>query len=193
MADHVTPSQSMFYRMMLRLGVRLSPQYAGVNPFAAILSGLWYWWQQFLNKLVQSSIIFGPLTSRWARPRLLRLRGCTIGAGVFIGDGVYVDLVYPRFITIEDGAYVTARAILLAHNRDLSAYRRGMWIGDVPHVTKPVRVGKGAHIGMGAILLPGTTVGEGAVVGAGSVVTGDIPPHTIAAGVPAKVTREVPE
>ena len=193
MADQTAPKQSRLYRALFQAGIRLSPRFAQVDLVGTIKTGFWYWWQQFLNGLVQHSILFGPLTTRWARPMLLRLRGCKVGKGVFIGDGVYVDLVYPHLITIEDGAFVCARAILLAHNRDISAYRRGIWIGDVPHITRPVRVGRGAHIGMGAILLPGTTVGEGAIVGAGSVVARDIPPYTIAVGVPAKVIREVPE
>ena len=37
----------------------------------------------------------------------------------------------------------------------------------------------------------GVEIGERAVNGANSVVTGDIPPRTIAAGVPAKVIREI--
>jgi acetyltransferase-like isoleucine patch superfamily enzyme len=35
------------------------------------------------------------------------------------------------------------------------------------------------------------TIGERAVIGANSVVTRDIPPFTIAAGVPAKLIREI--
>ncbi len=48
-------------------------------------------------------------------------------------------------------------------------------------------------IGAGAIVTDGVTVGTGAVVAAGSVVTRDVPPHTIVAGVPARVVRAVGE
>ena len=44
-----------------------------------------------------------------------------------------------------------------------------------------------ASIGSHATILCGVTIGEGAIVGAGAVVTGDIAPHTIVAGVPARI------
>jgi acetyltransferase-like isoleucine patch superfamily enzyme len=46
-------------------------------------------------------------------------------------------------------------------------------------------------IGSGAILTDGVRVGRGAVVAAGAVVSQDVPPHTVVAGVPAKVIREL--
>jgi serine acetyltransferase len=48
-----------------------------------------------------------------------------------------------------------------------------------------------AWIGAGAILTDGVRVGRGAVVAAGAVVTQDVPPHTVAGGVPARVLREI--
>ncbi|MBI4319118.1 MAG: radical SAM protein [Chloroflexi bacterium] len=44
-------------------------------------------------------------------------------------------------------------------------------------------------LGSGVKVLAGVRVGTGAVVGAGSVVTKDIPPYSVAAGVPARVIR----
>jgi len=51
----------------------------------------------------------------------------------------------------------------------------------------------GALIAMGAIVLQGARVGAGALVAAGSVVREgqEIPPHVLAAGVPAVVKKEV--
>ncbi len=40
---------------------------------------------------------------------------------------------------------------------------------------------------MNAIVLPGVNIESGCVIGAGAVVTKDIPPYSIAIGVPAKV------
>ncbi len=46
-----------------------------------------------------------------------------------------------------------------------------------------------SDIGVGAIVLPGVTIGRGVQIGAGAVVTSDIPPYSIAVGVPARVIR----
>lgn len=48
-----------------------------------------------------------------------------------------------------------------------------------------------AWIGSSAIILDGVRVGKGAVVAAGAVVSKDVPPHTVVAGVPAKVIKEI--
>mgnify|MGYP002605436644 FL=1 len=39
----------------------------------------------------------------------------------------------------------------------------------------------------------GVTIGAGSIIAAGAVVTCDIPPNSIAAGVPAKVLRQIDE
>ena len=55
----------------------------------------------------------------------------------------------------------------------------------------PVEIGRNAFIGDRAIILKGVTIGADAVVGAGSVVTADIPAGVVAAGIPARVVREL--
>ncbi len=56
-------------------------------------------------------------------------------------------------------------------------------------VFKPVVIEDGCDIGIGATILPGVTIGSGSIIGAGAVVTTDIPPCTIAAGVPCRIIR----
>lgn len=46
-------------------------------------------------------------------------------------------------------------------------------------------------LGAGAIVTDGVRVGQGAVVAAGAVVAKDVPAHTLVAGVPAKVIKQI--
>jgi len=49
------------------------------------------------------------------------------------------------------------------------------------------KIREGVMIGAGATILGNIEVGRGAKIGAGSVVLQSVPPHTTAAGVPARI------
>ncbi len=51
----------------------------------------------------------------------------------------------------------------------------------------PTEIGKGAFIGSGSMLVAPVKIGAGATIGAGSVVTHDLPPGSLAYGVPARL------
>ena len=73
----------------------------------------------------------------------------------------------------------------IGHPLDPAERRRGIGLPD------PVTVGNDVWIGGGVTILPGVTIGDGSVIGAGSVVTHDVPPHTLVAGNPARIIREL--
>lgn len=55
-------------------------------------------------------------------------------------------------------------------------------------------IGNDVWIGYEAVILAGVTIGDGAIIGTRAVVTKDVPPYTIAGGVPAKpIKRRFPE
>ena len=56
-----------------------------------------------------------------------------------------------------------------------------------PVVTEPIRIGAGSWLGERVTVLRGARIGRKCIVGAHSVVRGDIPDHSIAVGVPARV------
>jgi len=56
-------------------------------------------------------------------------------------------------------------------------------------VAADIHIGNHVWIGARVTVLKGVTIGDGSVVAAGSLVCRDIPPHCLAAGVPAKVIK----
>lgn len=61
---------------------------------------------------------------------------------------------------------------------------------DSPDNSAPITIGEHVLIAANVTILKGVKIGDGAIIGAGSVVTHDIPAHTLAVGIPAKVIRE---
>lgn len=55
----------------------------------------------------------------------------------------------------------------------------------------PVQIGNNVWIASKVTILKGVKIGEGSMIAAGSVVTKDIPSHSLAAGVPAKVIKKL--
>jgi acetyltransferase-like isoleucine patch superfamily enzyme len=184
---------SRIYQGLNRIGLQLPSAYKEISIVSAIKRAGLYWYRDFLHNMARFCILFGPFTSRHVRPQLYRMMGARVGKNVIIGRDVFIDPAHTEMVTIEDGAMVTARTMLIAHKRNLSQYHKGMWIGDCEHTIAPVHIGKGAHVGVGSIVLPGVRVGEGAVIGAGAVVTKDVPPYALAVGVPAKVVGTIPD
>ena len=54
------------------------------------------------------------------------------------------------------------------------------------HEYKPIVIGNNVWIASRATILAGVTIGDNSVIAAGAVVTKDIPPNSIAMGIPAK-------
>ena len=57
--------------------------------------------------------------------------------------------------------------------------------------TKPVVIGNDIWVGANAVILPGVTIGDHSVIAAGAIVTKDVPPHSLVAGVPAKIIKQI--
>ena len=120
---------------------------------------------------------------------LHKLRGVRIGKGSKINRTVQIDDSNPNLVEIGENVWVTAGVIILWHQRNLSFYKVGIPVMNLPLKDSKVVIKDGAHIGVGAIIMPGVIIGKGSVIGAGAVVTKSIPDYSVAVGSPAKVIK----
>lgn len=110
----------------------------------------------------------------------------SVDEGCYFGKDVFLDL--QDKIIVGARATISMRVTILTHT-DVGNSRLSFVL--MPPSQSPVRIGADAYIGAGAILLQGIEVGIGSVIGAGAVVTADIPPYSVAVGVPARVVRTI--
>ena len=110
---------------------------------------------------------------------------------VQIGDytriGLHNTIIGPvkigNHVNLAQSITVTA----LNHNFDDTNKR----IDEQGVSTNAVTIEDDVWIGANAVILPGVTIGNHCVVAAGAVVTKDVPPHSLVAGVPAKVIKQI--
>jgi hypothetical protein len=93
-------------------------------------------------------------------------------------------------ITVDANAFFGHRVCVLTGTHDVEHRGQARQLA-IPGEGRDVHVEEGAWIGSGAIVLGPCRIGAHAVVAAGAVVTGDVPPATIVAGVPARVVRSL--
>lgn len=96
----------------------------------------------------------------------------------------------PFLITLGDHVEVTTGVQFVTHDGGVWLFRQEFPDIDV---FAPIRVGNNVFIGAYAVILPGAVIGDNCVIGAGAVVAGEIPPNSVAAGVPAKVIKSTAE
>jgi acetyltransferase-like isoleucine patch superfamily enzyme len=109
----------------------------------------------------------------------------TITENVFLGP--YTVIYGHGGVTIGKDSLIAMHCRILSSNHTIPD--RNSRIRSKPDILLPTTIGEDVWLGAGATILGGVTVGDGCVVGAGAIVTKDLPPYSVAVGVPAKVVR----
>jgi acetyltransferase-like isoleucine patch superfamily enzyme len=115
------------------------------------------------------------------------LPGLDIGDECFVGDECLFDLA--EGITLGRQVTLAERVLVLTHMN--VGYGDHPLQGQFPALARPVAIERGAFVGANVTVLAGVTIGAQSFVAAGSVVTEDVAPHTLVAGVPARVVRSL--
>ena len=115
---------------------------------------------------------------------------CEYG-NIRIGDRTFVNVdaivldVAP--VTVGAACQIATRVQILTASHPIDPGPRGIgW-----EYGEAVTIADNVWLGGGVIVCPGVTIGRDTVVGAGAVVTKDLPAGVVAAGVPARILREI--
>ena len=144
-----------------------------------------------VNCLSRRKIITGDRVTigKFAIIRPSNIYGGAIGEGLKIGNnsniGPYAYIGCSGYIEIGNNVMISPRVSIYAENHIYDDPDR--LLKDQGVKIEQVIIEDDCWIAANSIILAGVTIGKGSVIAAGSVVTKDIPPYSIAAGVPAKV------
>jgi len=108
-----------------------------------------------------------------------------IGRDGFVGRGS--QIVALERVTIGADALIAAGVVIRDGDHRFDDPSRP--IREQGHYVRPIEIGADVWLGAHAVVTAGSTIGAGSVVGANAVVRGEIPPQSIAAGIPARVIR----
>lgn len=151
-------------------------------------------------------------------PVTVRLRGRARvennGGHIAVGDRVLIDgrTVLVELVAHRGGRLSIGASTFINYGVSISAHEsveigRGCLIGNytlimdndyhdmrdhlLPGASAPIVLEDRVWLGARVTVLKGVRIGENSVIGAGSVVTKDIPAGVFAAGMPARVIREL--
>jgi acetyltransferase-like isoleucine patch superfamily enzyme len=162
-------------------------------------------WQRLTNRHVelQGMVFTGKGVELYARPdhgRLVIGPWCWIGnqnklraheGQLTIGEKVVFgrDNVVNTYLDIEIGGASIFADWIYVVDFDHRFDRLDIPIKDQGIKKSPVRVGRDVWIGEKASILRGSDIGDGSVIAAHCVVNRDVPPFSIAVGLPARVVK----
>ncbi len=127
---------------------------------------------------------------------------CSFGQNTSIGTMVQVenDTTVGSRVSIETGSHVTAKMIIeddvffgahVVTTNDNKMLRPIDVKNGRTTLLKGPTVRRGTKLGSNSCVLPGVEIGDNCVIGAGAVVTKNIPPRSVAVGIPARVIAQV--
>jgi acetyltransferase-like isoleucine patch superfamily enzyme len=111
------------------------------------------------------------------------------GAQLMIGAGTYLN--YGVSISSQQHVQIGSNCLIGNYANIMDGDFHDLYDHSLPGKVAPVIIEDDVWIGIRAVVLKGVTIGRRSVIGAGSVVTRDIPPGSLALGVPAQVIRQL--
>jgi maltose O-acetyltransferase len=126
------------------------------------------------------------------RKIFFELTNVEVGEGVILNPNLIVSDGYHPLLKIGKRAALGPNVTIICESApDNSLLRTNEYVTRVLTCLKPVIISEDVWVGANVVILPGVTIGRGAIIAAGTVVNQDVPPCTIAAGVPARFIHKL--
>lgn len=121
------------------------------------------------------------------RNSILSCKNGNITLSKNVNIGFNCEIFSGSNVEIGENTLLAAYSYIVAggHNYD----RIDIPISEQEKPSKGIKIGKNCWIGAGAKVLDSIKIGRDSIIGAGSVVTKDIPPYSIAGGIPARAIK----
>lgn len=111
-----------------------------------------------------------------------------IGNRVALNNGVTINSDFGGQIVIGDNVIIGPGTIIRAANHNFKNPEK--YIRDQGHISGEIIIEEDVWLGANVVVLPNVKIEKGSVIGAGSVITRNIPPYSVAVGVPATVIKK---
>lgn len=94
-------------------------------------------------------------------------------------------------IIIGDNVTIGSNVLIIDHSHGTSDDIDTPVMNRHLHSKGPIKIGNNVWIGENVCIMENVSIGENSIIGANAVVTHNIPPRSIAVGVPAKVIKKL--
>lgn len=181
----ITPYKNMVVYKPTILEINKNSQILINNEFA--FNKCWSWKRQAYNKKCGELIL--EENSKLQVDRFWIYGGSSIyikgGAKLILGTG-YANYncniqCYEKIVIGND--VCISEEVIIRDSDNHYIYRPGY------KMSSPIIIEDNVWIGLRATILKGVRIGKGSIVAAGAVVTKDVPPHSLVAGVPARIIK----
>ena len=159
---------------------------------------------KYMREMINNGVKYLAMEVTSQALKLERFPEVMFDYGVFttIGENTFANFNFTVLdtcpVTIGDNVFFGPNCTLATplhplryHERNIKFKSDGTPYDD--EYGKPLVIESKCWIASNVVIAGGVTIGEGSVIGAGSVVTRDIPPHSLAAGNPCRVIRQITE
>lgn len=149
------------------------------------MHGLYQKYLFYINKIrVKKLKILGARVGKnvksYGRFSVINIPNLTIGDNTTINEGVHINC--RSIVEIGNNVHISTNVQIHTGKLIMDQFPR-------VHTKEPIIIKDDVWIASSAVILAGVTIGEKSIVAAGSIVTKDIPPNSLAMGVPASVKR----